>query len=171
MKCDQARRDLPAYSLGLPGKRQAEVETHIARCGACRRELQRLWRVSELIAQSHPPRAPRRDLWPSIRAQLSERRSPAWSGWLIPALRPVAIGVGAAAALWVGLVLSRHDGPQPAQEAPMMADVTLSEDDALLARWGHESQIAIGPTGPELAALTLASYSTPPTPGGGARGE
>lgn len=167
MRCDQVRNSLTAYSLGVLDRSSSAVEQHMESCESCRRELALLTGVAALVERCHPPITSRRDLWPSISSQLSARRSRAWHGLFGMALRPAAIGLGALAALWIGLALGAHDGPQPIQGAPAVSSVALSGDDALLARWAHESQMVTGPTGPELAALTLASYSTSP-PGGGA---
>ncbi len=128
MNCEDLRKEIPLYlygELGFDG--EEAVESHVAACGPCRRDLQRQQAFHSALdgAQADPPPALlascRRELMTSVKSEAVAKgtqsgwldRLFAWTqgGWLKPA--------GALALVAIGYVA----GHSPKATAPAPADI------------------------------------------------
>ena len=128
--------DLTALLDGaLPPERRRAAETHLAGCGACQAERDRLASALAAVAAAPRPPAPRPGLEQRFYARLAREAARPSLLARIGALRwrvlaPLA-GAGAAAALVAGLVV-RHR----AAEADMARNLDLLENYELVASLG-----------------------------------
>ncbi|HDQ99122.1 MAG TPA: hypothetical protein ENN51_02395, partial [candidate division WOR-3 bacterium] len=138
-------RDLLARHLDgeLDPETTAQVTAHLAACADCRRELEELRRLDQLVGRSEPPPLAeeywdwhRQEVWRRIRSRERPHRRPAPGprfGWL----RVATYGAAAAAALLVVIfgwrLLSDEPGREPT-EAVAMEPRTAEELSEALSR-------------------------------------
>lgn len=124
MSCRQIGRLLPEYSVGALDEAAADrVREHVEDCAACRRELEALTEVGELLTPIEVLTPPR-DLWPGIAAQLAPRRA-RMSWWRAHSRPALAVATAAAVLLVVAVGLPVLHGPAmlapAADELPVVA--------------------------------------------------
>lgn len=158
-KCDDILKRLPDYQAGA--LEQAEwdsVEAHLAACAACRAELTALERTAAVLDDTKA-RAPSRDLWPAIAAQLSPRRtSSVW--WRIPVPRQPAwrLALVAAIVLFVAFSILVPPLSGPPDSARLVAGV--DEEAPIFARWHAEASLSTGMADPYALAVVVSRETT-----------
>ena len=115
MKCDAVDQHLSELvDDALDSAKRAEVETHLAECPDCRRKLEGLRRIIELVKGSTQAQAPE-GLAQAVAARIDEETSqsrPRW--WKMTILWPV---VGAAAVVLIAIgVQMFYAPPRPTEE-------------------------------------------------------
>lgn len=112
--CERIGPRLDAYHDGELGRlRRLQIRRHVARCEACREELDALAGIGAWVRESLADAPPPADLWDELRWQLPARRpqpeAPARS-WRLPSVTfgMPALGAGVVAA---GVALSVLLGP------------------------------------------------------------
>jgi putative zinc finger protein len=115
MICSRVRDLLPDYSVELLDARaHREVETHLAMCEECRRELKLLDQVVSLV-EAHGVRQPPVGLFNGVRNRIESgavvrERAPWWAWFYTGPARAAAMGM-AVAALALGIFLPTNPGP------------------------------------------------------------
>ncbi len=139
MQCNEVKTRLADYSVGLLNEAERQgIETHLAECPSCARELRALERVDRVLnalSVEEPPA----HLWENIRAQIEtapRRQVPFWKRWFT--LPRLALGGAVAAAIlfvvvYLGVPRAPEDGTHPHPEANelMQAHTMLSWGDPL----------------------------------------
>ena len=125
MSCREIGKLLPEYAVGaLDDAAARRVREHVEECAACRRELDGLISVGELLIPIELVTPPR-DLWPSIAARLEPRRA-RMSWWRAHSRPAFALAAAAAVLLAVAVGLPVLNGPAllaPVVEAmPVVAE-------------------------------------------------
>ena len=151
---DHIANQLSDYAVGaLRGREKARVESHLAECAACRRELAALQRTGELLNAVSLEQAPP-ETWHAVRERIGDlRRASA------PARPRLAWGLamGLVAVLFValGIFLQR-----PATVGEPLLVVAVEADDEMQATIeGHLSTMWAAPLADEAAVgLRLAQW-------------
>jgi anti-sigma factor RsiW len=139
MKCESVREKLLRYEDGdLPARQRAEIEQHLATCGACARELARLRRTVGLV-ESLPEAPVARDFTRRVMAAVRAlpRREPT------PALRwPVGLGLGSAGfVLTLTILVGALVGGPPSIKGLSEAALPLL---GVLVGWGRVAADVLG---------------------------
>lgn len=145
---------LADYAVGaLRGREKARVESHLAECATCRRELAALQRTGELLSSLSLEQAPT-ETWEAVRDRIGDlRRASA------PA-RPrfawgLAMGIVAVLIVALGLFLQR---PTPVGE-PLLVIAVEADDEMQATIEGHLSTMWAAPLADEAAVgLRLAEW-------------
>lgn len=117
------------------GAAREAVRRHLAACGACRDELDRIGDVLAMVSDSPSPSPPdgfERVMWARVSARLDASRPGWWATWRSP-FRLVLAG-GALALLVAAFVAGRWTTPQA--PTPPEVLVTLAPETALLLATG-----------------------------------
>ncbi len=125
MSCREIGKLLPEYAVGALDDEVAQrVREHVEKCEVCRRELDGLIEVGELLIPIEMLTPPR-DLWPSIAARLEPRRA-RMSWWRAHSRPALALATAAAVLLVVAVGLPVLHGPAllaPAvEQLPVVAE-------------------------------------------------
>lgn len=155
MSCREIGKLLPEYAVGALDEAAAQrVREHVKVCAACRRELDGLIEVGELLIPIELVTPPR-DLWPSIAARLEPRRA-RMSWWRSHSRPAFALVAAAAVLLAVAVGLPVLNGPAlvaPAIEVlPVVAegDAVGYTEAQLAAAWNQpfadEASLALAMT-------------------------
>jgi len=125
------REDLTALLDGaLPASRRAEVEAHLAGCGACRAERERLAAVLSACAALPPGPPPAPGFEQRFYARLAREKGVRPSAWRRLRLSPwrfavPAAGLGAAAAVAVAVWQARADRLEMAQHLDLLENYVV----------------------------------------------
>lgn len=163
MSCDEAREGLQDYVDGIA---TAEVEAHLAGCGSCRGEVERLRALKTRLASLPDAIEPPTQLWDGIEAALQARGTttapfaerarawrPTWAAarWVAAAAAVVVVTVGT-----FHLRLGAPPGPGHSTSGPFVAQ------EAAALEWvcagAHTiltSQFDTGPVPPSVAAILV----------------
>ncbi|HID57559.1 TPA: hypothetical protein EYP37_13570 [Candidatus Poribacteria bacterium] len=120
MRCEEAKRLLPEYSIGaLRGRKARDVKRHIQICPDCRGELAALRKTGEMI-ENLPLERPPANIWDSIATQIEAesqaRAMSPWRRWLKPTLIPAWAALalmGLIAWIYLGVIRSPQQEVQP----------------------------------------------------------
>jgi len=130
MNCEAASRLLDLYLYGeLPWEQEQVLEEHLANCDACRRPLEQVRALHDLIQRSQPglPDTVLFDCRRHLRERL-QAAAPPQRSWWVTVLRPAwGLRIVAAAALLVlGFFGGRWTASRPAPPIPQPSPDTLS---------------------------------------------
>jgi anti-sigma factor RsiW len=163
MICENVKKKLADYAVGgLDEQARTQIETHLASCADCRRELALLEATGamlEPVEMVEPPAG----MWDRLQERLGPRpvrvkpRARAWRRYLKPVLAGVAIAaILIAVVVGMPLVFQPAYTPAPAQDLPVYAgtDGGTYTETMLAAAWDQ-------PLNDE-ASLALAMVMTDP---------
>lgn len=123
MRCDEVERRLDDLLDGALARPEAEqVDAHLARCAACRRERDALASLRRAVHALPRDVQPARDLWPEIEVCLAgtTRRSPVSWTWALPVAATLALAVALAYLVGAGRGRQSADA-RPTQPAARLA--------------------------------------------------
>lgn len=125
MRCCPTTEELAAYQAGFVSAWvRAQLDTHVAACPPCQREMAALERTAHVLTQLSPPAMPQ-DLWPGVAQRLQARkRTQVW--WRLAAT------AGMAASLLVGWLTWQGNQTAPLPAAPV-ASAQYIEDHQFLS--------------------------------------
>ena len=145
---------LADYAVGaLCGRAKARVETHLAECAICRRELAALQRTGELLNAVSLEQAPP-ETWEAVRERIGDLRRAsaptrprfAWG---------LAMGLAAVLIVALGIFLQR---PTPVGE-PLLVVAVEADDEMQATIEGHLSTMWAAPLADEaVVGLRLAGW-------------
>jgi hypothetical protein len=135
---------------GLEAGEAQAVAEHLARCASCREAETGLRQLLEAARALPRERAPERDLWPAMAAELRPRPHVAWvrGGWPRPAaqtlsLLAAAAVVAAASSLLTLWLAGRGPEPQPVQPETGLAPAAFETGLDLAAVEAEYEQAAL----------------------------